>query len=239
MNLENNETQNTTLKKAQKCSQNQNNFLEYSNNSAKTQLLNISSNQKSNVSDYMELNFSNTIAPETTDLLCQENLQLEIEEDLSLFNKESNLNDPIQEENIASFADFKHETGFEYTYETLQYLIKKENEYSPACNYFKAFQKNITPYMRAILLDWMMEVCNEFTLKRETFHLAVNYVDRVLSLSQNVAKSELQLIGVVCMFIAAKVEVLFEINFFLKNFKGSLSTKTLRLRIISRQCLFS
>lgn len=31
--------------------------------------------------------------------------------------------------------------------------------------------------MRAILIDWMMEVSSEFTLKRETFHLSVRYVD--------------------------------------------------------------
>ena len=72
-------------------------------------------------------------------------------------------------------------------------LIKKEYEYSPNCNYFKNLQKVITPYMRAILIDWMMEVCNEFTLKRETFHLAVNYVDRILSLSCNVQKNDLQI----------------------------------------------
>jgi len=28
--------------------------------------------------------------------------------------------------------------------------------------------------MRAILLDWMEEVCAEFGLKRETLHLAMN-----------------------------------------------------------------
>jgi cyclin E len=45
--------------------------------------------------------------------------------------------------------------------------------------------------MRAILLDWMMEVCMEFTLKRETFHLAVNYVDRYLSYNENIPKMQL------------------------------------------------
>lgn len=32
--------------------------------------------------------------------------------------------------------------------------------------------------MRAILLDYMQEVCAEFGLKRETFHLSMNYADR-------------------------------------------------------------
>ena len=45
--------------------------------------------------------------------------------------------------------------------------------------------------MRAILVDWMMEVCSEFHLKRETFHLAVAYLDRHLSRSETVPKLKL------------------------------------------------
>ena len=51
-----------------------------------------------------------------------------------------------------------------------------------------------------------MEVCSELTLKRETFHLAVNYVDRFLSRNASVKKEEYQLIGLTCMYIAAKSE---------------------------------
>ena len=60
--------------------------------------------------------------------------------------------------------------------------------------------------MRSILIDWMMEVCMEFTLKRETYYYAVNFVDRYLSLQKNVKKVELQLIGVTSLFIASKME---------------------------------
>jgi cyclin E len=67
--------------------------------------------------------------------------------------------------------------------------------------------------MRAILFDWMMEVCTEFTLKRETYHMACNFVDRYLSLSQSIPKNYLQLLGVSAMFIAAKMEVRIFTNF--------------------------
>ncbi len=61
--------------------------------------------------------------------------------------------------------------------------------------------------MRAILFDWMMEVSEEFMLKRETFYIAINLVDRFLSLSKvEIPKMDLQLIGVTSIFIAAKVE---------------------------------
>jgi hypothetical protein len=36
--------------------------------------------------------------------------------------------------------------------------------------------------MRAILLDWMMEVCEEFMLKRDTYYMATYFVDSYLSL---------------------------------------------------------
>lgn len=60
--------------------------------------------------------------------------------------------------------------------------------------------------MRTILIDWMLEVMTEFTLKRETFYYALNYVDRYLSLKKNIKKQDLQLVGVTSMFMASKME---------------------------------
>ncbi|XP_068626608.1 G1/S-specific cyclin-E [Battus philenor] len=65
---------------------------------------------------------------------------------------------------------------------------------------------NLQPRMRAILLDWLNEVCEVYKLHRETFHLTVDYVDRYLSNTDDVKKGRLQLIGITCLFIAAKVE---------------------------------
>jgi len=44
--------------------------------------------------------------------------------------------------------------------------------------------------MRQILLDWMMEVAEEFGLKRETYHIAVSTVDRYLSVKLHIKKRE-------------------------------------------------
>ena len=63
--------------------------------------------------------------------------------------------------------------------------------------------------MRCILLDWMMEVCMELSMKRDTLYLAINYVDRYLTQTSDLNKSKLQLIGVVSLFMAAKVEEIF------------------------------
>lgn len=73
------------------------------------------------------------------------------------------------------------------------------------------FQRHPTlqPRMRAILLDWLIEVCEVYKLHRETYYLAMDYIDRYLSIHQNVPKNQLQLIGITCLFIAAKVEEIY------------------------------
>lgn len=46
-----------------------------------------------------------------------------------------------------------------------------------------------------------------YKLHRETYHLAVDYFDRFMATQRNLFKSTLQLIGITCLFIAAKMEV--------------------------------
>jgi hypothetical protein len=91
--------------------------------------------------------------------------------------------------------------------ETLNFLVLREGVYGADPFVFERRQPNLTWMMRAILLDWMMEVSQEFTLKRETFHLSINYVDRFLSAIPNLNKMELQLVGVAALYVASKVEV--------------------------------
>merc|ERR1740121_1923782 len=66
-------------------------------------------------------------------------------------------------------------------------------------------QKDIDSKMRAILIDWLVEVHMKYRLRPETLFLSVNIIDRYLSV-RPVARSKLQLLGVVAMFIAAKFE---------------------------------
>lgn len=63
--------------------------------------------------------------------------------------------------------------------------------------------------MRAILLDWLMEVCEVYKLHRETYYLAVDYLDRYLTANLRLPKTRLQLIGITCLFTAAKVEEIY------------------------------
>lgn len=61
--------------------------------------------------------------------------------------------------------------------------------------------------MREILIDWMIEVSEEFMLKRETLYMSIFYIDKYLEKATYlVPKSELQLIAVSSMLLACKIE---------------------------------
>ncbi|XP_037959517.1 G1/S-specific cyclin-E isoform X2 [Teleopsis dalmanni] len=67
----------------------------------------------------------------------------------------------------------------------------------------------LQPRMRAILLNWLIEVCEVYKLHRETYYLAVDYLDRYMHKQKRVQKTFLQLIGITCLFVAAKVEEIY------------------------------
>lgn len=54
-------------------------------------------------------------------------------------------------------------------------------------------------------MDWLVEVHHKFRLLPETLFLATNIVDRFLS-ARVVSLAKLQLVGLTCLFIAAKYE---------------------------------
>lgn len=63
-------------------------------------------------------------------------------------------------------------------------------------------QNDITMKMRSVLVDWFVEVGEEYRLNSETLHLAVSYVDRFLS-RMSVLRAKLQLVGTASMFLAS------------------------------------
>lgn len=63
----------------------------------------------------------------------------------------------------------------------------------------------ITNGMRVILVDWLVEVVQEYKLCCETLHLAVTYLDRFLSCRASIKRGKLQLVGTAALMIAAWV----------------------------------
>ena len=58
--------------------------------------------------------------------------------------------------------------------------------------------------MRKEVADWMLEVCEAEQCQPEVFCLAMNYLDRFLSIC-TIGQSQLQLLGAVCLLVACKV----------------------------------
>ncbi|RDX89048.1 putative cyclin-A3-1, partial [Mucuna pruriens] len=98
--------------------------------------------------------------------------------------------------------------GESYVSDIDEYLRAMETKRRPMVDYTEKVQKVVTPNMRAILVDWLVDVAEEYKLLSETLHLSVSYIDGFLSVN-HVTKSRLQLLGVSCMLVASKYE---EIN---------------------------
>ena len=92
----------------------------------------------------------------------------------------------------------------EYVIEIFDYLRKLELQTMPNPNYMDN-QKELRWRMRGVLVDWLIEIHHKFRLLPETLFLAVNIVDRFLSL-RVVSIIKLQLVGLTAMLIAAKYE---------------------------------
>lgn len=67
----------------------------------------------------------------------------------------------------------------------------------------------ITLRMRAILVDWLVDVHSQFQLKEETLALTLRLFDDYLSLTEEITKKNLQLIGITCLWMASKYEEIY------------------------------
>ncbi|KAJ3103812.1 G2/mitotic-specific cyclin [Phlyctochytrium planicorne] len=92
----------------------------------------------------------------------------------------------------------------EYVVEIFNYMRELEMATMPNPNYMES-QKELQWKMRAILVDWLVEVHHKFRLLPETLYMTINIIDRFLSL-RVVSLVKLQLVGVTAMFIASKYE---------------------------------
>lgn len=73
-------------------------------------------------------------------------------------------------------------------------------------SYLNGKENSITAAMRSILVDWMVEIQENFELNHETLYLAVKLTDIYLSRGK-VDKDVLQLVGAAAVFIASKFDV--------------------------------
>jgi len=93
----------------------------------------------------------------------------------------------------------------EYAKETFVYLKQLEKRTVIKPDFLNGCPT--TEKMRAVLVDWLIEVQIQFDLVQETLFLSIDMIDRYLNIEgKNVYRSRLQLVGVAAMFLASKIE---------------------------------
>lgn len=145
----------------------------------------------------------NTTTGATTLLVPKVTSRIEEElEEAKFYVEDNRLQDDIDEEewDVSMVA--------EYGEEIFQYMRELEIKMLPNPHYMTEVQAEIQWSMRSVLMDWLVQVHNRFSLLPETLFLTVNYIDRFLS-NKMVSLGKLQLVGATAIFVAAKYE---EIN---------------------------
>jgi len=95
----------------------------------------------------------------------------------------------------------------DYVHDMYEHFSKTEEQTSVKPG-FMDIQPHINSGMRAILVDWLVEVHLKFRLGSETLFLTINLIDRFLE-KREVTRAKLQLVGVTCLLIGAKYEEIY------------------------------
>ncbi|TDH01825.1 hypothetical protein EPR50_G00166710 [Perca flavescens] len=94
----------------------------------------------------------------------------------------------------------------DYVKDIYKYLRQLEVEQNVRPTYLQG--REVTGNMRAILIDWLVQVSLKFRLLQETMYMTVGIIDRFLQ-DHPVPKKQLQLVGVTAMFLASKYEEMY------------------------------
>ena len=168
---------------------------------------------------------TNDQSAESGDLACDESGNLDCEEELNENDSgiEPKLKCSYEEEKYDANGIIRplinggnpfHKNDVDFS----DVLKNKDSQYTPPPDILSAErQPNLTWRMRALLIDWMIEVSAEFDLRRETFYLAYNYLDRYLNEARGIERQKYQLVGTAALYLACKVEEIFapRINYFI------------------------
>ncbi|XP_068105784.1 G2/mitotic-specific cyclin-B3 [Hyperolius riggenbachi] len=143
----------------------------------------------------------------TTDLVpdevAGENVNCEEVKPQSLMNESVKQVLPSDVEDIDKDSMNDPFASSEYAMDIFTYMCQRE-EMFVLPNYIDS-QSDISKEMRAILVDWMVEVQENFELNHETLYLSIKLVDHYLAVSVT-TREKLQLIGSTAVLIASKFE---------------------------------
>jgi len=112
-----------------------------------------------------------------------------------------NLNSNFLNFNFSSEQD-KFIFVYEYLNEIYNNLLLEEKNISLINEYMKN-QEEINEQMRAILVDWLIEVHYNFQLRPQTLYICIQIIDNYLNLIK-IKRTKLQLLGITALLIACK-----------------------------------
>jgi cyclin B len=92
----------------------------------------------------------------------------------------------------------------EYMQDIFRLLKTKESASQVSPGYMES-QTHVNAKMRAILVDWLVDVGKKYKLRAETLFLSVQLIDRYLEINAT-QRRHLQLVGATALLIAAKFE---------------------------------
>ena len=120
----------------------------------------------------------------------------------------------------------------EYINELYSNLLEEEKNLSikPKFGYMD-FQTDINEKMRAILVDWIIEIHDKFHYKSQTLYQTIWLIDTYLSIKY-IERGDFQLLGLGCLYISCKFNEIYcpQLNEFVEATDGAYSKDDL-LRI--------
>ncbi|XP_039685594.1 putative cyclin-B3-1 isoform X3 [Medicago truncatula] len=110
-----------------------------------------------------------------------------------------------EQDNLPSIDDeCNHLEVSEYIDAIYQYYWVTE-AHSQALSNYMSIQTEITPHMRGVLVNWLIEVHFKYDLMPETLYLTVTLLDQYLS-QVHIKTSDMQLVGLTSLLLASKYE---------------------------------
>lgn len=97
-----------------------------------------------------------------------------------------------------------HKAVQEHFPEIVNYLVDKQEQLQFDHSYMKN-KEGINTRMRAILVDWLIDVAAKFRMAFQTIFLTIHFLDQYCQ-NSDVDKSEYQLLGIACILVASKTE---------------------------------
>lgn len=154
------------------------------------------------LSEEESFEFEEVKVEEITPIKVESPVKIDFNNPLTYYSKPKDLPEDLDDYDSKHILDTFSEPH--YAWDIFKYYKAKETE-SLTTKYLSN-QKEITKNMRSILVDWLVEVQQNYTLNHETLYLAVKMVDQYL-MKENLKKTDFQLLGATAMLIAAKYDV--------------------------------